>query len=204
MKNIQILSLPILGLLLLASCSKPQPITAESMLDFSKLSTVEYTVSKVVSAQDHSLLQIFGDKRILFTTTSTLKAGINMAKLSDEDITIKGKSISIMFPAPEIVSMNMDIENIDVAYEETTGLRAGFTDELRNSLLEQGECDIIANADSLGIFVDAKRFATEFFKGFLEQAGYEDINIQYKEPEKIEEPSKIKEVVKKLKQQKGE
>lgn len=203
MKSIRILSFPILGLLLLASCSKPTPITAESLLDFSKLSTVEYTISKVISVQDQSLLQVFGNKRILFTTTSTLKAGINMAKLTDEDITIKGKSISILFPAPEITSMSMDIENIDVAYEETTGLRASFTDELRTNLLVQGENDIIANADSLGIYVDAKRFATDFFEGFLEQAGYEDIDIQYREPEKLEDPSKIKEAVMKLKQLKG-
>lgn len=188
MKKIVILSVALLALC--SACKKQglEPVTIQQLTELSELGTVEYTVTKVVKATDNkNVLAVFGSRKIIFNTKSTLKAGFDMSELTAEDVVCKPeqKEISLTLPAPKLLSLNMKPEDITVAYEESTGFRRSFTPEERNALQVQAEADIRASMAELGILDDAKKYAKEFFESFLKQCGYETINIDFKNNEEV-------------------
>ena len=170
--------------LLFGSCGK----NSEKKLDeaFSKavscaeLGTVEYTITKLVIADDDAFYK-FGDRKIIFSCTTTMKAGIDLKDFKREDVVVSkdGKSINVTLPQPKILSFNMSAEDIKLEFAKVSGLRAGFNTDERNNLLKQGEKAILEDAPNLGIYEDAKENATDFFKTLLAQCGYENVNIGF-------------------------
>ncbi len=172
-------------LMLLASCRQSvEPIDVQRLTQLSELGTVEYTVSKVIKAKDdQNVLALFGTRKILYTTTSTLKAGFDLSQMTDDDIKCNPitRRITLTLPAPKLLSLTMKPQDIHLLYHESTGLRRDFPPEIRNALLAQGERDIRNHVEELGIMEDAKTYGREYFETFLRQCGYETITINFKQ-----------------------
>lgn len=170
---------------ILSSCNRGpslENLSQQKLQELAEISSVEYTVSKVIKATDDNYAGILGTKQILYTCKATLKAGLDMSEFSESDVSInsKAKTISISLPQPKLLVLNIKPEDIKLVYENSTGLRGGFSSEEHTRLQAQGEQDIRDNAADLGILEDAKKFAEEYFTTFLKQAGFETINIQFK------------------------
>ena len=145
-----------------------------------ELGTVEYTISKIIKASDSKFYTI-GDRKILFSCSATMKAGVDMTNFSAEQVVIKDKEITINLPKPRVLSFNMPPEKAKLEYEKVGALRFDFTAEDRNNLLRQGEEDILADAPNLGILEDAEMNARMFFEALLSQVGFEKINVVFNE-----------------------
>ena len=171
---------------ILCSCNSQQ----EEMLDdalakataCAELGTVEYTITKLIMANDDAFYK-FGDRKIIFSCRTTMKAGIDLKDFTKEDtkITDGGKTVTITLPQPKVLSFNMSPEDIKLEYSKVTGARTGFNTEERNDLLKQGEKAILDDAANLGIYEDAKNNATDFFKALLVHCGFETVNVCFKE-----------------------
>jgi hypothetical protein len=148
-----------------------------------ELGTVEYVIGKVIKADHEATWYKFGDRKILFTCKASLKAGIDLSKLTNEDIktNFKQKSISITLPKAELMTLNIKPEEIFLVYEKRTLFRSSFTNDERNSILVQGEKSIRENVSELGILDDAEINAKIFMESFLRRAGYKIINISFKD-----------------------
>jgi len=148
-----------------------------------ELGTVEYVVEKVMKADHKATWYKFGKRKILFTCKASLKAGINLSKLTNEDIktNFRKKSISITLPKAELMTLNIKPEEIMLVYEKTTLLRSSFSNDERNSVLVQGEKSIRENVSEFGILDDAEVNAKSFLESFLRNAGYKIINISFKD-----------------------
>ena len=169
---------------LLCSCNSQEKKLDKAMakaVACAELGTVEYTITKLVIADDEAFYK-FGDRKIIFSCNTTMKAGINLEDFKREDVVPSkdGKSVNVLLPQPKILSFNMSAENVKLEYSKTTGLRTGFNTSERNNLLKQGEKAIIDDAPNLGIYEDAKKNAAEFFRTLLGQCGYENVNISFK------------------------
>ena len=178
----------IIGLfsIFLASCSEnDMRERVRALAQSSELSTVEYTITKVIKANDEAFYTI-GDRKILFSCKAIVKAGVNLANFNEKDITINDseKAITIMLPAPEVLSFNMPIEDAEIVYQKVGTLRLDFTAEQRNDLLRQGEEDIKADLERLGVLKDAEENTKMFFEAVLQQLGYKNINIIFKKNRK--------------------
>jgi len=160
---------------------------AAKITTLSELGTAEYVISKIIKADDNATWYKFGDRKILFSCKATLKAGIDLSELQQEDIVtdLANKSISITLPRAKALSLNMKPENIVLVYEKTAITRFAFSNQERDAVLAQGEKDILDNVSSLGILSDAENNAKSFLETFLKQAGYTTINIEFKN---IEQP----------------
>ncbi len=147
-----------------------------------ELGTVEYVVTKIVKANDNATWYKFGDRKILFSCKAILKAGIDLSKLEDSDIkaNIEKKSISITLPGAELLSVNLKPENIKLIYEKTSITRSSFSNKERDAILAQGEADILKSVPDMGIFDDAENNAKLFLEAFLKQAGFTNVNIEFK------------------------
>lgn len=174
-------------LVLLAACSRGPSLQQQVMQRLSVLSrtaelgTVEYTVRKAVRARDEGEWFKIGNRRILFSCTAYIKAGINLERLPLDKIVVdeSSRSVSLVLPHATVLSINLPPEEIRLEYEDVTGFRQKFSDQERQALLKQGERDIVRDIPSLGILAEAEQNALEFFRPMLEQMGFENVRISF-------------------------
>ena len=105
-----------------------------------------------------------------------------MSKLEDSDIQVntEEKTITITLPNAELLSVNLKPENIKLIYEKTSITRSSFSNKERDAVLAQGEADILKSVPDMGIFDDAENNAKLFLEAFLKQAGFANVNIEFK------------------------
>ena len=178
---------PVLLVLLLAACS-PRPSLQEQLTErltalsrTAELGTVEYTVRKVIRARDEGEWFKVGNRRILFSCTAHIKAGINLSRIPLDQIVVDegSRSVSLVLPHATVQSINLPPEEIRLEYEDVTGFRLHFSDQERQALLKQGERDIVRDIPQLGILTEAEENALEFFRPMLVQMGFENIQIRF-------------------------
>ena len=175
------------AVLLLAGCSRGPSLQQQlserlsALSRTSELGTVEYTVRKAVRARDEGDWFKIGNRRILFSCTAHIKAGINLDRIPlDKLVVDEGRrSVSLVLPRATVQSINIPPEEIRLEYEDITGFRQHFSDRERQALLKQGERDIVRDLPSLGILAEAEENALEFFRPMLAQMGFENIQIRF-------------------------
>lgn len=179
-------SLPLLLALalLVISCGHSQERQTRKCIQglskMAELGTVEYTVKKIVKADD-AVWWKYGKRKIIFSCTASVKAGIDMKDFRSEDVKtdIRGNSVSITLPKANILSFNMPPEAVRQEFSLVTGLRDEFTPEQKQQLLAMGEKDIRRDIPGMGILQDAEANARAFFTALFSQLGYEKIDIQF-------------------------
>jgi hypothetical protein len=168
-------------LLLLLGCrEKKEPkVNIFALREMSDLATVEYTVTKIIKANDNRTWFKPGDRKILMSCEAHIKAGIDMSAISENSFKINGKNIQVTLPEPKIVSFSIPPESVKTEYEETGIFRDKFTAAERNMLSAQAEKQIRNSIGSVGIFPEAKATTALFVTNFLKKLGYENIVVNY-------------------------
>ena len=186
-KRPPILAALALARVLLPACSR-RPSMQEQLLEriamlsrTEELGTVEYTVRKAVKARDEGDWFKIGNRRILFSCTARLKAGIRLDAIPLDRIVVdeEERSVSMVLPHAVVLSINIPPELIRLEYEDVTGFRSHFDDRERQALLKQGEREIVRDLPKLGILTEAEANAEEFFRSMLTQMGFENIQIRF-------------------------
>jgi len=184
----------ILTLLVLFSCGeeKTPPDDVYKIRDIGHLSTTEYTVGKIIKVDDsnYDLTEFewedwtklpdiqYGDRRILISCKSKVKAGIDLSKIKDEDIKIIGSTIEIKLPPAEITSFSMDPRSVHTQMEDRSGYTDPFTEKEKTDFLKQGEEAIRADLNDYGILEDANDNAEAFLIDFYKQLGYKKVVVK--------------------------
>lgn len=150
-----------------------------ALREMSELATVEYVVTKIIRATDDQTWYKIGERKILMSCEATVKAGIDFSRISEEDVEIDGRQISLKLPRAHLISMNIRPEDVHIEYEETGLFRDQFSVAERDALLAQGEKQIRTSVDSLGVISTAEANASLFISNFLKTLGYERISIRY-------------------------
>lgn len=156
--------------------SKIQKVT-----ELSELGSVEYTVKKVIKANDIGEWYKIGDRKILFNCTAYLKAGIDLEGLGIENFKIdqSKKEIVIILPHAKLLSIDMPTDETELVYDQVSLLRSGFTAEERTMLLRQGQQDIISDIENIGILKEAENNVSDFFKAMMSQMGFKSIIVNF-------------------------
>ncbi|HQD10586.1 MAG TPA: DUF4230 domain-containing protein [Flavihumibacter sp.] len=167
--------------LLLFACKQEKDRIAQvlQVRDMADLATTEYSVTKIVKASDDKTWYKFGDRKILMSVEADIRAGIDLAQLKKEDVIINGKSIQLNLPAPKIISVNLPPEKIKVEYEDIGPLHDPFDNAARDALLAQAEKQIRASIGQTSILADTEKNTRNLLSNFLQQAGYEQIEIRF-------------------------
>lgn len=115
-----------LAVLLLFACKKKEKSRdiLQAIQQTGQLITVEYSLSKIVRANDNKTWYKLGDRKILISAEATVKAGVDLQKLTAEDVAIEEKQISLRLPPPTIFSIALPPDKITVQYEDVSFFRS--------------------------------------------------------------------------------
>jgi len=181
-KRLFILAAVILALLVINVAvprRKARPLlSARTLKDLAELATVEYSVTKIVSYKD---VAWYGDRKILFETAATVKAGIDLNELVDQDIQLEGdEGVTVTLPRPRILLFNMKPEHMREIFNESGILRSDFSNEEKDGLLSQGEKDIRAKVARMDILERAARNARILVESWLKKMGFATVRVIFK------------------------
>ncbi len=175
----------VLGILLIVASASCRPSIEKgissriaSLSGTTELGTVEYTVRKIVRASDNQIWTV-GDRKILFSTTSYLKAGVKLDGFSEDNVSFNRRenSITVTLPKASLLSFNMPPEEIRTEYESYGVFRSRFSKAEQNKILRLGEERIRKDIDNLGILNEAEKNTTDFFVAMFNQIGIEKVNV---------------------------
>ena len=154
----------------------------EALASVKELGLVEYRVRKIVKANDEGEWYKLGERKILFSCTAYLKAGIDLGtfSLSDVDMNRETGTVTVTLPHATLLSVNIPASEIRQEYDQVTLLRSSFSAQERNLLLRQGERQIRESVPSLGILEKAEENATLFFTSLFSKMGFSTIEVKFK------------------------
>jgi hypothetical protein len=172
-------------LFLLSACGEDKAIRKDRVMeikDLGELSTIEYTIGKLIQMdQSDSDWYKWGDRKLLINTRATVKAGVDLKKLREDDIKIKGNTVEITLPAAEYTSFSMDPNYTRTEVESISGFRDGFTQKEKNNFMKQGEEAIKRDLVELNILEEARVNAEDIVRDFYHSLGFEKVIVNSKE-----------------------
>ena len=172
---------------LISSCGEetkePPKADVYEVKNIGLLSTCEYTIGKIIKLTDPPEWYKIGDRKILMSCKAKIKAGVDLKKIQDGDITVAGNTITIVLPPAEMTSFTMDPKLTHTEMESVSGLRQGFSQSEKYNYMRQGEAAIRRDMKDTKILKDAEDNAATFLKDFYEQMGYEEVIVKHKKAE---------------------
>lgn len=147
----------------------------------SDLVTVKYVMQKVefVDSPPGSTLGQFvqGDNKVMLLAQGIVKAGIDLKKITPDDVTVSGKDLTITLPKPEITDAYLDDSQTKVI-ERTTGFLRSLDKDLEQTTRQYAVDDIRRAAQESGIFNDANDRARTELRSFFQEAGFETVQFK--------------------------
>jgi hypothetical protein len=169
-------------LIFLFSCSNKEKKQEQSILmlkEMSELATVEYTVTKIIKANDNKTWYKIGDRKLLMSCEAIIKAGVDLSGITKNSFSIEGKNVQLTLPPPKIISFSIPPDKIKIEYQDIGVLREPFKTGERDKLATQAEVQIKNSINSLGIMEQAKANTSLLVSNMLKQMGYDQITITY-------------------------
>ncbi|GHV44903.1 hypothetical protein FACS1894180_6810 [Bacteroidia bacterium] len=139
-----------------------------------KLSLVKMTLQDVVEYT--KIREWLPDASALLVVQGEVEAGIDLAKLKDNDIYVSEKEISVYLPAPEITSFKINHEKSRV-YDTRNNFFSGA--EIVDAAYSKAEKQMHEAALASGILQTAEENATKFFVPFFQSMGFTKINLHF-------------------------
>jgi len=140
----------------------------------SDLVTVKYVMEKVVVLED---AKWYGESRVLLLAHGIVKAGIDLKRITADDVTISGDRITLKLPPAQITDAYLDDQKSQVIDHET-GLLRVFDKNLEQTARENAVDDIRRAARGAGILDDADQRARLELEIFLRDAGFKQVEFR--------------------------
>ena len=151
----------------------PDPISiVREVQSLARLETIQYSVEKVITAElnQGTFGTLFGD-RLLFVAHGYVIAGIDLSKLTEDDIRMSGESLVLKLPPAEVFVATLDNENSYV-YDRDTGLLRRADTQLESAARRAAEAEILRTATEDGILDQAQKNAETYLLSLLNSLGF--------------------------------
>ena len=175
-------SFTILLLLVLTAGCAPKKKSADVLLmvkETGQLVTAEYTLSKIIKANDNKTWYKLGNRKILMSCEAIVKAGVNLEQVTAQHMFVEEDSISIRLPRAQFFSLAIPPDKIKVQYQDVDVFRDPFSAAEREALLAQAEKQIRSTVDSLGILKTAQNNAALYLERLLGAAGFSKVHVYF-------------------------
>lgn len=164
------------------------PFMLGRMQQCSRLNTVEMKVHKIITHDDMMQLSgtVFGKKlslnipagkrKVAIPLYATIKASIDLSKLTKDDIARQGENIEVFLPQPDIVITETHIDH-DGIKQYVALTRSRFSDEELQTYEKQGRMAIEKDIPNMNIMPMARESAARQLIPIIEAMGFKEKNI---------------------------
>lgn len=154
----------------------------------SRLNTAEVKVHKIITHDDVTNLSgkilgkeisidlPTGKRKVAIPLYATIKASIDMGKITDQDIVRDGDRIEIFLPQPEVSITETHIDH-DGVRQYVALTRSNFSDAELQSYEKKGRDAIQKDIPKLGIKEMARESAARQLVPIMQMLGFKDNNI---------------------------
>lgn len=161
----------------------PDPVTIiDKVRAVAELQTIHYTVEKVVTAEINQgvLGPLFGD-RLLFVAHGYVIAGIDLGKITAEDMWLEDGALHVRLPQAEILVATLDNQKSYV-YDRETAVFTKADLNLETAARQVAEEQIRQAALDDGILDQAQINAEIFLERFFQSLGYQVVVFEEPNP----------------------
>lgn len=154
----------------------PDPVTIiHSVRSIARLETIQYSVEKVITAESGqgAFGFLFGD-RLLLVAHGVVIAGVDLEKLSPQDLRLENGVLYVRLPEAEIFIATLDNAKTYV-YDRETGVLTKGNIQLETEARRAAEEEIRKAALEDGILTQANRNAQAYLLRLFLQLGYRDV-----------------------------
>lgn len=154
----------------------PDPVTIiHSVRSLARLETIQYSVEKVITAESGqgAFGFLFGD-RLLLVARGVVIAGVDLEKLSPNDLRLEKGILYVRLPPAEIFIATLDNAKSYV-YDRETGVLTKGNVQLETEARRAAEEEIRKAALEDGILEQANRNAQAYLLRLFLQLGYRDV-----------------------------
>ena len=156
------------------------PVVVEGIRDLNQLATVRWTESVPVTREDGGtgLERIFTGDRVLLMAVGEVEAGVDLAKIGEDDVRVDGDVVTIRLPEPEILSASLD-EGETYVYDRDRGiLNFGADDAVVEEARAEAEIEIEGVARENDILEAAETNAEDSIRAFVTTLGFEEVRFR--------------------------
>jgi hypothetical protein len=167
----------------------PDPVTiVRQVKAVARLETIQYEVEKVITAEtgQGALDFLFGD-RLIFVAHGTVIAGVDMAKISPQDMRLENGVLFVTLPETEIFIVSID-NQLSYVYDRDTGFLNRGDINLETNARRAAEQEIHRAAIEGGILEMAQNNAETYLYRLLRDLGYPEVVFVEREGTPIPSP----------------
>jgi hypothetical protein len=121
--------------------------------------------------------KILTSKKLVIIGKTMVQVGVDLQKLSDDDIIISNDSIHLALPAAEILDIILNPSGTEIFSEQGSWTNEAVVD-LKQKIQKRAEAIILEQ----NLLMIAESRTKEVLQQFLQSAGYKHVTIQFKTP----------------------
>lgn len=155
----------------------PQTVI-EEIRSLNRLETASFTIEKVIDAgtQGNAFQQILFGDRILLIAHGEVIAGVDLSKLTENDIAISDRNVRLVLPPTEILVTTLDNDQTRV-YDRRRGLLTKGDNNLESEARKAAEETIRSAACSGNILGEASKNAKSQLTAFLQALKFSSVEV---------------------------
>jgi hypothetical protein len=156
------------------------PVVVEGIQELDQLATVRWTESVPVTRESggDALERLFSGEKVLLIATGEVEAGVNLADIGKDDVSVNGDSVTIKLPEPEILSASLDEEKTHVYDRDFSLLNVRPDDDLVEKARAQALVKIKGAALENEILDTAEQNAENSIRAFVTTLGFEKVRFR--------------------------
>ena len=160
--------------------TKTGPVVVEGVRELDQLATVRWTESVPVTRQSGGdvLERLFSGEEILVIATGEVEAGVDLADLGQDDVSVTGETVTMRLPEPEVLSASLDEERTRVYDRDFSPLNVRPDDDLVEEARLVAVEKVEAAARENGILDTAETNAEDSIRAFVETLGFGEVSFE--------------------------
>ena len=156
------------------------PVVVEGVRELDQLATVRWTESVPVTRESGGDVweRVFDGEKVLLIATGNVEAGVDLGDIREDEVSVKGDTVTIDLPEAEILSASLDEETTRVYDRDFSPLNLHPDDELVEQARLRAVGKISASARENGILDTAESNAKESIRAFVTTLGLEKVKFR--------------------------
>ncbi len=175
-------NLPVVGWLFGEGQSRTttSAVALEGIQKLDRLDTVRMTQSVVVTKETGGteLRRFLTGEEVILVAVGDVEAGVNLSELTEGDVRVEDKTVTLRMPEPEISSVALDEEQTRLYDRDQGILRLRPDETLVEEARQEAQDELVDAARQNDIRATAERNAEDTVRTFLTTLGYEEVRFE--------------------------